>query len=182
MSDRQDQTEQDLFISAMEGVRPLTHDRVAPTRSRPAPIPRQALADEREVMAELLADEYDPDALASGEELMYARPGLQRRILRRLRRGHYSLAAELDLHGMTVRVAQLALQEFLLNCRRRDYRCVRIIHGKGRRSSNQGPVLKGKVDRWLRQREDVLAFCSAQPTDGGTGAVYVLLRHDRSAG
>jgi DNA-nicking Smr family endonuclease len=108
---------------------------------------------------------------------MYGRPGLQRRILRRLRRGHYSLAAELDLHGMTVPVARVALQAFLQECRRRDLRCVRIIHGKGRRSSNEGPVLKVKVDRWLRQREDVLAFCSAQPADGGTGAIYVLLRH-----
>lgn len=177
MSDWQDPTEQKLFIDAMEGVRPLTHDRIVPAHSKPAPIPRQALADEREVIAELLADEYDPNALASGEELMYGRPGLQRRVLRQLRRGHYSLAAELDLHGMTVAIARVALQEFLHECRRRDYRCIRIIHGKGRRSSNQGPVLKGKVDRWLRQREDVLAFCSAQPADGGTGAVYVLLRH-----
>lgn len=177
MSDRHDPTVEELFLSAMEGVRPLVHDRVAPAPARPAPIPRQALVDEREVLAELLADEYDPAALESGEELVYARPGLQRRILRRLRRGHYSLAAELDLHGMTVAVARVALQEFLLECRRHDYRCVRIIHGKGRRSSNQGPVLKGKVDRWLRQRDDVLAFCSARPVDGGTGAVYVLLRH-----
>lgn len=177
MKDRQDSAELKLFLEAMEGVRPLTHDRIVPARPKPAPIPRQALEDEQDVMAELLASDYDPDALASGEELMYGRAGLQRSILRRLRRGHYSLAAELDLHGMTAQVARQALQQFLLECRRRDLRCVRIIHGKGRRSSNEGPVLKPSVDHWLRQRNDVLAFCSAQPVDGGTGAVYVLLKH-----
>lgn len=177
MSKQHDPAEKQLFMDAMAGVRPLVYDRVTPTGPKPAPIPRQALADARSVMTELLAEEYDPAALASGEEMVYARPGLQRRVLLRLRRGHYSLGAELDLHGMTVPVARLALQDFLLECRRRHLRCIRIIHGKGRRSSNQGPVLKFKVDRWLRQREDVLAFCSARPTDGGTGAVYVLLRH-----
>lgn len=177
MSERQDPTEEELFLSAMEGVRPLSHDRVQVVRRRPAPIPRQAQADAEAVLAELLADEYDPEALESGEELVYARAGLQRRALRKLRRGHFSLGGELDLHGMTVRVAHAALQEFLVQCRRQDLRCVRIIHGKGRRSTNKGPVLKTKVDRWLRQRDDVLAFCSAQPADGGTGALYVLLRH-----
>jgi DNA-nicking Smr family endonuclease len=87
------------------------------------------------------------------------------------------VAAELDLHGMTSELARSALREFMAECRRRDHRCVRIIHGKGRGSSNRGPVLKGKVNRWLRQRDDVLAFCSARPVDGGTGALYVLLRH-----
>lgn len=177
MSKRQNSSEEQLFLDAMAGVRPLVHDRVAPSTPKPPPVPRQALADVRHVMAEMLADEYDPEALASGEEIMYSHPGLQRRVLLRLRRGHYSLGAELDLHGMTVPVARLALQDFLLECRRRHLRCVRIIHGKGRRSSNQGPILKFKVDRWLRQRGDVLAFCSARPADGGTGAVYVLLRH-----
>lgn len=175
MKDRQNSAELKLFLEAMEGVRPLSHDRIVPTPPKPAPIPRQALADEQSVLSELLSFKYDPEALTSGEELMYGREGLHRGILRRLRRGHYSLAAELDLHGMTVPVARQALQQFLLECRRRNLRCVRIIHGKGRRSSNEGPVLKPKVDLWLRQRDDVLAFCSARPTDGGTGAVYVLL-------
>lgn len=177
MTDRQNSTELKLFLDAMEGVRPLEHDRVVPVAPKPAPIPRQTMDDEQDVMNELLAGNFDPDALSSGEELRYVRAGLQRSILRRLRRGHYSLAAELDLHGMTAQIARQALKQFLLECRRRDLRCVRIIHGKGRRSSNEGPVLKPRVDHWLRQRDDVLAFCSAQPADGGTGAVYVLLKH-----
>ena len=177
MKDQHDQSELELFLEAMEGVRPLRHDRFEPSPAKPPPIPRQAFEDEQDVLAELLANNYDPDDLSSGEELMYGRAGLQRSILRRLRRGHYSLSAELDLHGMTAQVAGQALKQFLLECRRRNLRCVRIIHGKGRRSSNEGPVLKPKVDRWLRQRADVLAFCSAQPADGGTGAVYVLLKH-----
>lgn len=176
MTDSHDHSEEDLFRAAMEGVRPIAQDRVPPVTAAPAPVPRQAQLDQQAVVAELLSDDYDPEGLDSGEELVYMRPGLQTRVLRRLRRGHYSLGAELDLHGMTVPLARQALVEFLAQCRLRNLRCVRIIHGKGRRSSNQGPVLKVKVDRWLRQREDVLAFCTARPMDGGSGAVYVLLR------
>ena len=74
----------------------------------------------------------------------------------------------------------MALAAFLDRCGHRGARCVHIIHGKGHGSSNQGPVLKNKVNAWLRQREEVLAFCSAQPKDGGTGAVYVLLRRKQN--
>jgi len=177
MSDKHEPTDEELFQAAMEGVRPLSQDRVVQAAPLPPPIPRQALADDQAVLDELLCDDYDPEALETGEELVYLRPGLQKRVLRKLRRGHYSLENELDLHGMTVPMAREALRQFFGYCRARDYRCVRIIHGKGRRSSNRGPVLKAKVDRWLRQRDDVLAFCSARPADGGNGAVYVLLRH-----
>lgn len=176
MSDQED-NEAELFRTAMADVKPLERDEVVMYKAPVAPVPRQAEAETREVLADLSSDLYDPAELDCGEELSYMRPGLQNRVLRRLRRGHYSLAAELDLHGMTVPIARAALADFLLECRRRNHRCVRIIHGKGRRSSNQGPVLKGKVDHWLRQREEVLAFCSARPCDGGSGAVYVLLRY-----
>lgn len=178
MSEADDPSDDELFQAAMSGVRPLRHDRVPLAVAAPAPIPRQALADDQAVLRQLLDDPEDPDTLACGEELAYLKPGLQRRILRKLRRGHYSLAAELDLHGLTVALAREALAEFLLRARQQDHRCVRIIHGKGRRSSNKGPVLKVKVDRWLRQRAEVLAFCSARPVDGGSGALYVLLKHD----
>ncbi|MGD8430102.1 MAG: Smr/MutS family protein [Ectothiorhodospiraceae bacterium] len=181
MSDSSDGDDMSLFREAMRGVRPLNRDADAPADApKPAPVPHQLRADERAVIEELRrAETDDPADLGAerGEAVSFLREGLQKRVLRRLRRGHYSVAAELDLHGMTSELARSALREFMAECRRRDHRCVRIIHGKGRGSSNRGPVLKGKVNRWLRQRDDVLAFCSARPVDGGTGALYVLLRH-----
>jgi DNA-nicking Smr family endonuclease len=164
------------FAEAMRGVarRPAS-DRVAPAQTLPSARPLQLEADERAVIAELL--EQDPEHwIDSGEELSYRAPGLQDSVFRRLRRGIYSIGTELDLHGMSSEKARVALNQFLVGCQQRGIRCVRVIHGKGLRSSNQGPVLKTRVDRWLRQRDDVLAFTSARPKDGGTGAVYVLLR------
>lgn len=167
----------DLFRQAMADVRRLRRTGVTiPDRPRPPPIPYQREADEAAVLRDLLDHEPDPLEAETGEELLFARPGVQRRVLRRLRRGHYGIQAEVDLHGMTVPVAREALREFLSECRIRKLRCVRVIHGKGNRSSNRGPVLKGKVDRWLRHWDEIIAFASARPVDGGTGAVYVLLR------
>lgn len=171
--------EEDLFRREMSDVRRLGNvpDTAEVTQRRPPPLPLQRIADDRAVMRELLSGS-DEDELGAerGESLSYLREGYQRRVLRRLKRGQFSIHGELDLHGMTAVEARGALADFLLECRRRDCRCVRIIHGKGRRSTNHGPVLKGKVDRWLRQRDEVIAFCSARPVDGGTGAVYVLMR------
>jgi len=166
-----------LFHAAMADVRRLRAPQIVEQRKpRPRPIPLQREADEAAVLRELLTYEMDPLDAETGEELLFARVGVQRRVLRRLRRGMYGVQAELDLHGMTVPVAHEELRQFLAACRLRKLRCVRIIHGKGNRSSNRGPVLKGKVDRWLRQWDEIIAFISARPVDGGTGAVYVLLR------
>ena len=166
----------DDFAAAMRDVlrRPVPNR--APVHR--APLSGKALqreADERAVLEELL--EHDPEHwVESGEDLSYRAPGLQDSVFRRLRRGTYRVGAELDLHGMTSVVAKTALHHFLADCVARGVRCARVIHGKGLRSSNQGPVLKSRVDHWLRRRKDVLAFVSARPQDGGTGAVYVLLR------
>ncbi len=165
-----------LFRAHVGGVRQLQQLRAEPRLRRPAPVPRQTLADERQVLADMFSDEFHPAEHETGEELLFARPGLQHKLLRKLRRGQYRVNAELDLHGMTIQVARQALAEFLHQCRQTDRRCVRIIHGKGNGSRNRGPVLKTMVNRWLRQRDEILAFCSTPPHDGGTGAVYVLLK------
>lgn len=133
------------------------------------------MADDLEVLKELLADP-DPDIVDSGDTLLYRAHGVQDSVMRRLRRGHYRIEAELDLHGLNRERARLAVSEFLLRCHDQDRRCVRIIHGKGNGSPNSGPVLKSLLGSWLARRRDVLAYCSARPVDGGTGAVYVLLR------
>ncbi len=178
MTKHRDPSEEEkrLFRSAVGPVKRLHHNSVPPRNKRPTPDPVQTRLDERRVVEELLSDQYESADLETGEELLYARPGLQHGMLRRLRRGQFCVAAVLDLHGMTISTAKHGVATFLQNAHKAGHRCVRIIHGKGRGSRLGQPVLKRKLDLWLRQRKDVLAFCSARPVDGGTGAVYVLLK------
>jgi DNA-nicking Smr family endonuclease len=173
---RDKDTEGVNFREAVAGARPIAQDRVAPHRRRRKPVPSQKLKDEKEVLASLLSDDFEPADVDSGEEVNFARPGLQHNVLRKLRRGQYAIEAELDLHGDTVSIARERVNAFLRDAIAFNKRCVRVIHGKGKSSEGKLPVLKGKVNAWLRQKDEVLAFCSARPTDGGTGAVYVLLR------
>jgi DNA-nicking Smr family endonuclease len=166
----------ELFRQSVGPIDPVYHDRVEPDKSSAPPLPRSTRADEQQVLQDMLSDYFEPAELDTGEELYYCRPGIQKTVLRKLRRGQFRVAAMLDLHGMNVTAARQALVAFIHNARREHMTCVRIIHGKGKRSSNKGPVIKTKVNHWLRQRDDVLAFCSARAIDGGTGAVYVLLK------
>lgn len=165
-----------LFRASVGTVRPLTHEAAPIARRRPAPIPRETARAARTVLEDALVGDYDGADLETGEELVYLAPGLQQGLLRQLRRGRHAVQGELDLHGLIVPAARQAVSEFLHECRGRGLRCVRIVHGKGHGSHQRRPVLKAKLNHWLRQRDDVLAFCSARPVDGGTGAVYVLLR------
>ncbi|ABM62199.1 Smr/MutS family protein [Halorhodospira halophila] len=184
MSDQQDGSgdsrdpadETALFRQAMADVRRYDNDQTERRPPPPPPRPIQREADERRVVESLLEPPPDPAEVETGEELLYYRAGVQRRVLRQLRRGHYPPAAQLDLHGLTRREAYRELTLFLAHAAERNHRCVRIIHGKGRGSQRPQPVLKVAVDHWLRRRDDVLAFASAPESDGGTGAVYVLLR------
>jgi DNA-nicking Smr family endonuclease len=143
------------------------------------PLPLQRWADDRKVLGESLERTVDWDFdRQTGESLAYKREGVQLQVFRRLRRGHWVVQAELDLHGFTREEARAELVAFLADCLRQGLRCVRVIHGKGLGSRNREPVLKAKVAGWLAQRESVLAFCEAPPRDGGGGAVLVLLRAD----
>lgn len=169
----------DLFRQTMSGVRRRPPSaRISLRTPPPAPEPRQRRLDDREVMKELLRGPQ-PDWLESGDTLSYRAPGVQEQVLRRLRRGEYHIDSELDLHGHNRVQAHEAIAEFLAWSLSRDLRCLRIIHGKGNGSPNSGPVLKTYLDGWLRRRKAVLAFCSARAVDGGTGAIYVLLRGRR---
>ena len=176
-SDPLPEDERRLFREAMREVEPVETDR-RPTeieRPRPPGRARQREADEEAAREALASGALDDPEADPGEELFHARPGIQKRVLRRLRRGQYAMQAELDLHGCTRAEAADALRRFLADCRERGLSGVRIIHGKGRSSTNEGPVLKPAVAGWLRRRSEVLAFSSARPVDGGAGAVYVLL-------
>ncbi len=167
-----------LFRDSVGKVRPVEYDRVTPTRRPPAARPKFRERDEAQVLHDSLSEQYEAADIETGEELLYAHAGLQQRTLKKLRRGQYVLGAELDLHGMSVTEAREAVARFLYACRQRRVQCARIVHGKGRGSRHRAPVLKGKIGHWLRQRDEVLAFCSARNCDGGTGAVYVLLKRN----
>jgi DNA-nicking Smr family endonuclease len=160
----------------MQGVKRLECDKVPLTKPPPPAFPKQRYLDEALVRKEMLSENYDPAEVETGEELLFIRSGVQHSVLAKLRRGQFSIEAELDLHGMIVRVAQVEVANFLRECRNRSIRCARIVHGKGYGSWQKQPVLKNKLNKWLRQRDEVLAFCSARPVDGGTGAVYVLIK------
>ncbi|MCC7325823.1 MAG: Smr/MutS family protein [Burkholderiales bacterium] len=150
-------------------------------RPRPAPIPLHTLADERDVLqASKYGDDPAPHSWDIGQEFEheqnFVRKGLPPDLLTKLRRGHWSVQAELDLHGMIVNEAHDALADFIVASRARRLRCVRIIHGKGLTSPGKEPVLKGKVRRWLAHWDEVLAFTEAPQHAGGGGAVIALLK------
>lgn len=169
--------ERALFRDAVSGTRRLTQEnRVMHQKKRPPPRPLQRELDEQQVLVDMLSEPADMADLETGEELLFTRLGLQHKTVRKLRRGEFSIEAELDLHGQTKIEARQAIVQFLHYCRDQGLRCVRIIHGKGLGSHQKRPILKQYVNHWLRQRDDVLAFCSARQVDGGTGAVYVLLK------
>jgi DNA-nicking Smr family endonuclease len=165
-----------LFRESIGRVRPLRQeDAHAPPRPRPPPRAAQAEQDEARVREELLVHAIDPAAIEVGDEIHYLKSGQPARILKQLRRGHFSVRAELDLHEMTVPVARNAVRDFLDEAIARGEYCVRIVHGKGLRSRRDGPVLKRMTATLLARRKDVLAYASARPAQGGTGAVIVLL-------
>lgn len=174
-----DEEDRQLFRSAVGEVAPVTKDNVVTVGNKPAPYPLQSMADEEQVLVEMADGSNDPHILETGEELFFRRSGIQQRVFRKLQRGQLKIEHEVDLHGMTIASAKSALSGFLTQARKSNWRCIRIIHGKGKNSPNGVPVLKGKLNQWLQQRDEILAFCSAQPRDGGTGAMYVLLKNSR---
>lgn len=161
-----------LFRDAIGPVRPLDLEDRADTRAAPPPAqPLQFLRDEARVIDELLLT----PGIEAGDELSYLRDGYDPRLLRRLRGGDYSVQDEFDLHRLHLASARPVIRDFIGEAVDRGLRCVKLIHGKGLRSS-EGPVLKRLVDGMLRQHGDVIAFASARAEAGGTGAVLVLLK------
>ncbi|MDY7574367.1 Smr/MutS family protein [Actimicrobium sp. CCI2.3] len=170
--------EADLFRHSIGMVAPLLiSEKIFLQPERPDPIARQHLADEQAALAESLSDDFSIETLLDTDaELSYARSSITADTVRKLRRGHWVIQSQLDLHGMRTDEAREALSEYLHAVSRRGLRCVRIIHGKGLGSINKQPVLKGKVRNWLVQKDEVIAFCQAKASDGGSGALVVLLK------
>lgn len=171
-------TEDDLalFQEAIGPVRRIDVEPSAIEAPKPAPRPRSREADERQARQDFKLRPFEFGADTLGDALEYLADGHSPRLMRDLKRGRYAVQDELDLHRMHAGLADDAIRLFLAEARQRGLRCVRIIHGKGLRSKDATPVLKLLTDKVLRFRSDVLAYASAKPAEGGTGAVVVLLK------
>ncbi|MDZ7651590.1 MAG: Smr/MutS family protein [Burkholderiaceae bacterium] len=166
---------------AVEPLQP--HGRHHRKPAHPAPHPVSRKRDDAEVLQASVSDDIDVESLLDTDDsLSYRANGIGPDVLRKLRRGEWSIQSEIDLHGHRVDEAREALVAFLKNALKRNQRCVRVVHGKGLGSQGKTPVLKGKVRAWLVQREEVIAFCQARPAEGGSGALVVLLRPTGNAG
>lgn len=177
-----DNDDLEFFKKAMKDVRrsnsfvrrPSSKNRLNSTKSRTT---EKEENHEKENKVIRLSDPLE-QTIGAQDRLFFSRSGLQHKRSKQLIYGEIPQSNYLDLHQMTVEQARLAVMNFLIHSREHDYRCVRIIHGKGQLSKS-GANLKNHVNFWLQQISWVLAFCSAQAKDGGTGAVYVLLRRIR---
>jgi DNA-nicking Smr family endonuclease len=166
-----------LFREATRDVKPLPTPQRQLAKPKPKPAARFTRADNQSVLRESLEPVVDPALLETGDEISFRRPGIPETVLKRLRRGHFKVDAEIDLHGLTSPQARSALRDFIAHELARGAHCIRVIHGKGLGSGPRGPVLKNVVNVCLRRMAVVVAFGSARPLDGGSGAVYVLLEN-----
>ena len=169
--------ERHLFSLSVGPVAPLKDSgRAELARSVPTPEPRQTQADEAAALREALSDEVDVESLLLTDDgLSFRRPEVSEDVLSRLRRGQWSIQGEIDLHGLRRDEAREAVASFILKAHQQGRRCLRVVHGKGHGSPGRQPILKAKVQRWLAQRQEVIAFTQASGPEGGAGALIVLL-------
>ena len=166
----------DEFRKAVADAQPLkARQRVVPQRPVAAPRPMQHQRDEAAALAESRRHDLSlDDVLDADEDSSFVRDGVGQQALRKLRRGHWVIEGGLDLHGLTRDQAAAAVIEFLERCLARGWRCVRIVHGKGT------GMLRAKLRKWLPEQDEVLAFCQAPTTEGGSGVLLVLLRSKKA--
>lgn len=131
---------------------------------------------EEDTFQVFLSDEQHHGEVSGETFIFFARSGLQQKTQKHLRQGKITIEDHLDLHGLTINEARKILLEFINYAQKQQIRCIHLVHGKGYRSDQQQPILKNKINSWLRQHPDVLAFSSALPQDGGTGALYILIK------
>lgn len=175
---RQATADKDLFRKAAGPVQPLQQaPKALLKKEQPQPIPVQRQRDEEAALQEALSDAFDASTLLETDEhLSYRRPGVGPDVTRKLRRGDWAIQRQIDLHGLRTDDARAALGQFIREAQRQGLRCVRVVHGKGLGSPGKTPVLKGRVQGWLAQKKEVLAFVQARPAEGGAGALVVLLQ------
>jgi DNA-nicking Smr family endonuclease len=176
-AERRAEAERNLFTHTIGAVKPLAAKaRVISTPQRPEARPLQQALDDQAALIESMSDEFDVSTLLDvDDQLSFRRPGIGTDVTRKLRKGEWAMQGQLDLHGLRSDEAREALGQFVRDAKRMGWRCVRVVHGKGLGSPGKEPVLKSKVLRWLVQKNEVLAFVQAKPSDGGAGALVVLL-------
>ena len=176
------EAERNLFTRAVGKVAPIANqERVWSPPQRPSTRPLQQDLDDEAVMHESMSDEFDISTLLDvDDQLSFRRPGIGTDVTRKLRKGEWSIQGQIDLHGLRSDEARNAMGQFIRDAKRMGWRCVRVVHGKGLGSPGKEPVLKSKVQRWLVQKNEVLAFVQAKPSDGGGGALLVLLGPSQS--
>jgi len=176
-AERKRAAEKDLFARAIGATEPLRRKAAVPLAPEPpAPIPVQHQLDEQRVLRESLSDEFDVTTLLDVDDAMsFRRPGIGTDVTRKLRAGEWTIQKQVDLHGLRSDEAREALGAFIRGAHKQGVRCVRVVHGKGLGSPGKQPVLKTKTQRWLIQKNEVLAFVQAKPAEGGAGALVVLL-------
>lgn len=173
--------QRNLFQTAVGKVEPLAAphraQRASLKQAPPEPVARQQMLDDAAALQEAISDEVDITSLLETDaQLSFRRHGVGQDVIERLRKGHWSIQRQIDLHGLRTDEARVALTGFIREAHRHGMRCVRVIHGKGHGSPGKNPVLKNKVHRWLVQKGEVIAFVQAPPVQGGAGAVLVLLQ------
>lgn len=175
---RQATADRDLFLQAAGKVQTLAVPAKAALKTeKPQPLPIQRQRDEEAALQEAISDAFDASTLLEVDEhLSYRRPGIGPDVVRKLRRGDWAIQRQLDLHGLRTEDARVALGQFIREAQKQGLRCVRVVHGKGLGSPGKTPVLKGRVQSWLAQKKEVLAFVQARPAEGGAGALVVLLQ------
>lgn len=178
VQERERARQRNLFQNAVGPVQRLSASGKLVLRSPPpAPVARQQAADEAAALREALSDEVDISRLLDTDDrLSFRRPGVGTDVTEKLRRGVWSIQAQIDLHGLRTDEARDALAAFMREAHAQGQRCVRVVHGKGLGSPGRTPVLKDKVHKWLVQRSEVVAFVQAPPAQGGAGALVVLLQ------
>lgn len=165
--------EKRLLQQAMQGVKPLKTSKPVVVQKRESiPQPLKPIYPTEKTNTPLLSF-YDPAVHEYPAEIYFFRPGLQYRVQQQLRQGKMIPQASLDLHGMIVDEARDAVAKFLMHAQQSQFRIIKIIHGKG---GDRGAILRNRIYQWLPQASFVLAFCTTIARDGGTGAVYVLLK------
>ena len=181
-AEKRTEAERNLFTRAVGKVAPIANqERVWSPPQRPSTRPLQQDLDDEAVMHESMSDEFDISTLLDADDqLSFRRPGIGTDITRKLRKGEWSIQGQIDLHGLRSDEARNAMGQFIRDAKRMGWRCVRVVHGKGLGSPGKEPVLKSKVQRWLVQKKEVLAFVQAKPSDGGGGALLVLMGPSQS--
>ena len=181
-AEKRTEAERNLFTRAVGKVAPIANqERVWSPPQRPSTRPLQQDLDDEAVMHESMSDDFDISTLLDADDqLSFRRPGIGTDITRKLRKGEWSIQGQIDLHGLRSDEARNAMGQFIRDAKRMGWRCVRVVHGKGLGSPGKEPVLKSKVQRWLVQKNEVLAFVQAKPSDGGGGALLVLMGPSQS--